>query len=195
MPLVTYGELCDFLGIEFGTDRKYLEPLLAKTTALFEKACGRSSAPFTLTGLTARTEILRADPWSTMLSLDYPIATITSIAVGRDVAAPDETLLPADATSVVWLAGGRDITRTDGGYWGRTSPVWVKVVYDTQAYAPEDAKLAIERSIARLYNERGKEGFSQVTRGSRSWSMADPVSEADDTWREAVQNHSRGWVR
>lgn len=197
MPsLVEYGELSTFLGVAEGTpDQELLEALLAQSIALFEKTCGRERAPFS-DSLTGRIEIILADPWSTRLDLDYPIASITSIVVGLDVSAPDETLVPGAATSVVWYAGRREIIRTDGGFWGHARPRWVKVVYSTQNDRPADAKLAVKRRVARLYNERGKEGFTSVTRGERSWSMAGQSADDEDSvWREAVRNHQRSWLR
>jgi hypothetical protein len=185
-----------YLGIDVGTDQEVLEPLLDEVTALFEKACGRESAPFGA-AQTGRTEIIQGDPWSKLIYLDYPIATITSIGVGLDVAVPDEVMVPASAASVVWIAGRNDILRSDGGYWARYSPTLVKVVYNTQAYTPLDAKIAVKKRVAAMYGGRGKEGFTQISRGSRSWSMAmgSDEDQADRTWGEAVRNNSRGWLR
>jgi hypothetical protein len=195
VALVNLPDLYDFLGLEYGTDIKFFEPTLAQVTTLFEKACGRERAPFG-GPFTNRAEIVRADPWSSLVYLDYPIDTITSIGVGLDVSAPDETLTPGSATSVVWVAGSREIMRTDGGYWGRSSPRWVKVVYNTLAHQPDDAKLAVMRRVARIYNERGKEGFSSILRGARQWTMSGREGGFQESeWNDAVRNHSGPWVR
>src|SRR5215210_3110820 len=127
--LVTYDEQAEFLGLKPGTDKQLLEDLLVETQAFFEKAVGRSSVPYGL-ALT-RTEIHEGGQWSSVLTLDYPIATVTSIGVGRDVAFPDETITPSNTSMVVWQAGNRDLIRVDGGYWRGWSPSWVKVVYNT----------------------------------------------------------------
>jgi len=195
VPLVLYEEACEFLDLEPGTDSVLLTGLIAEATSLFEKACGRDTAPFGAP-ITGRVEIKEADPGSRTLWLDYPIASITSIVSGQNVAAPDETITPADTTQVVWYAGNRSIIRTDGGMWRRWSPRWVKVVYNTLDDRPGDAKIAIKRRVAALYGQRGKEGFTSVTRGARSWTIGTSAqAEEDVIWRDAVQNHSRSWVR
>jgi hypothetical protein len=194
MPLVTYDEQADFLDIPAGTDKELIEDLLAQTTALFEKQVGRTSAPFG-PAQTGRIEIHQGDPGSAVLTLDYPIASITSIGVGRDVALPDETITPSDTSMVVWQVGQPEIARVDGGYWHRWYPTWVKVVYNTQEYYPADVKLAVKRMVATIYQHRGKEGYTALTRGSRSWSMGGGSGMSDVFWEGAVANHRKAWVR
>ena len=193
MPLVDYDEQVSFLDLPSGTDKELIEDLLVQTTALFEKECGRSSAPFS-GALTGRVEIQEALSGSGVLTLDYPIATVTSIASGVDVATPDELLSAPFTGSVIYQVGSRDLIRVDGGVWRRFSPRWVKVTYNTLADYPADAKLAVKRMVAQVYHGRGKEGFASVTRGSRSWSIADSASE-DRFWLGAVNNHRRAWLR
>jgi hypothetical protein len=155
---------------------------------------GRSNAPFG-TALTARTEVHQGDSGSAVLTLDYPIASITSIGIGRSVTVPDETIIPTDTNAVLWQPGTRDLIRVDGGYWrGWYHPTWVQVVYNTQDYQPDDVKLAIKQKVALIYQGRGKEGFSSVTRGSRSWTMADPASQGTE-WDRAINNYRSSWVR
>jgi hypothetical protein len=193
--LVSYEEACGFLGIPSGTDTVVVTELLVEAQSLFEKACGRDRAPFSAP-LTGRIEILEPDSGSRTLWLDYPIGTITSIALGQNVAAPDETLNPADTSQVVWYVGNRSLIRTDGGLWRRWAPRWAKVVYNTPDDRPGDARLAIKRRVSLLYGQRGKEGFTSVTRGARSWTIATSAqAEEDSVWRDAVQNHQRNWVR
>lgn len=193
MPLVTYDEQRLFLDLPAGTDQTVIQDLLTETITLFEKEVGRTTAPFSA-ALTARTEIHQPSEGSRILTLDYPIASVTSIALGRDVNAPDETILPGDATTVVWQAGDRDLIRVDGSYWRGWYPRWVKVVYNTQDDQPADAKLAVKRMVATVYQGRGKEGFTSFTHGSRSWTIAE-ATEQDMVWQKAVNAHRRGWFR
>jgi hypothetical protein len=193
VPLVEYDEQREFLGLKSGEDEEVIELLLEQITKLFEIQCGRDAAPFA-GALTNRTEIHEAFSGATRIWLDYPISTVTSIALGRDVNAPDETLSPTDATLVVWRVGGRDLIRTDGGVWRRNYPRWVKVVYNTLAYFPADVKPGIKRVVATVYQGRGKEGFTSVTRGSRSWTVAEQAALQDEFWQSALRNHGRGWV-
>lgn len=194
MPLVLYEEEREFLGLPSGTDVVLISSLLDEATLLFEKSCGRDKAPFA-SPITGRIEIHEPYAWSTRLWLDYPILTITSIVLGRDVANPDETLNPADPTKVVWRVGEQELVRTDGGVWKRYWPSWTKVVYNTQDDRPGDVKLAIKRMVAAAYQLRGKEGFSSITRGERSWTMAEMATESPDPfWQAAVNNHS-SWIR
>lgn len=193
MPLVTYDEAAEFLGVPSGTDKQLIEDLLAQTTALFENEVGRSNAPYGA-AQTGRTEIIEASPGSSIITLDYPIASITSIVSGRDVAFPDETITPSDTSTVIWQVGSRTLARVDGGYWNRWTPTWVKVVYNTQAYQPADVKLAIKQKVAEIYLHRDKLGFSSVTRGARSWSMAETAG-VSSAWDKTISAHRRGWVR
>src|SRR5215216_1663734 len=101
MTLVTYDEQIQFLGLAEGTDEDLIGSLLEETQALFERETGRSLAPFGV-AQTGRTEIHAVGGGSTVLTLDYPIASVTSIVSGRDVALPDETILPTDTTTVVY---------------------------------------------------------------------------------------------
>jgi hypothetical protein len=195
--LVTYDEQREFLDIPSGKDKQLIEDLIAETVTLFEKEVGRSAAPY-VGAQTGRVEIHQASAGSNTLTLDYPIATVTSIVVGRDVALPDETILPADPTTVVWRAGERELVRVDGGYWRRWSPAWVKVVYNTLADQPADVKLAVKRVTAAIYRQRGAEGLSTAARGSLSVSVTAGfamIADNDPIWNFAVRNHRRGWFR
>ena len=196
MPLVEYDEMYTFLDVPNGTNPELVEPLVDEVTALFEKECGRSAAPFG-PAQTGRIEIHQAGAGSTVLTLDYPIASITSIVSGRDVALPDETILPSDAATVVWQVGSRELYRVGGGYWQRWTPTWVKVVYNTQADQPGDVKLAIKRVVAGIYNQRGAEGLATVSRGSRSQSITagfTMFADTDPVWQAALASR-RAWFR
>ena len=194
-PLVEYEAQCEFMGIPVGTDMELILGLLSSTQALFEKGCGREGAPFG-PAIAARTEIRQGDPGASRFYLDYPIASVTSIAVGVNIAVPDETITPTDTTKVIWQVGDRYITRVDGSVWRRGSDRWVKVVYATQADQPEDVGLEIMKMVAKIYQHRGKEGFTSVTRGSRSWTKsAESAASQDRDWQTAIDSYSRSWVR
>ncbi len=193
MALVTYDDQAQYLGIPSGTDKQLLEDLLVQAQSLFENEVGRSNAPYGLPAGTVRTEVREGYPGSNILTLDYPIAAITSIGIGTDAAFPTETITPSDTSTVVWGVGTRNIYRVDGGYWQRWVPSWVKVVYTTAADAPADVKLAIQEKVAELYLHRDKIGFSSVTRGARSWTMAE-AGRNPSAWDTAVANHRRGWM-
>jgi hypothetical protein len=211
MPLVDYEEQRSLLKLDPGTDEAFIGDLLDEATALFEGQCGRTKCPFSK-AIPARVEILDARPGSNQLWLDYPIAVVSSIALGRNVEAPDETLAPANADQVVWRAGERILTRTDGGLWEANSPLlsfarggawpdpqcrargpsWVKVVYDTQADLPKDAKLAVMRAAAAVYNQRGLEGLTNKSAGDESQSVTATFAmfaDSDPAWKLAVENN------
>jgi hypothetical protein len=193
MPIVEVDEQLEFMGLPAGTDEDLLESLIASTQTLFENETGRELAPFGV-AQTDRIEIHEGDSYSSVLILDYPIASITSIVVGRDVANPYESLSPSDATLVVWEVGGRKLTRVDGGYWRTIYPSWVKVVYTTKADAPNDVKLAIKQKVAEIYLHKDKLGFAMVVQGSRTWVNAAGGSE-NPIWEAAVRAHRRGWFK
>jgi len=191
--LVTYDEAADYLGLLPGTDKQLITDLISQAQALFENQVGRVSAPFG-PALPGRIEIHQGDPGSALLQLDYPIDTITSIGIGIDVNSPDVAITPSDTSTVVWEQGGRSLVRTDGGYWNHWAPTWVRVVYDTMDDRPADVKAAILSRVDRIYSLRGKQGFSSITRGAKSWTMA-PADQEDPTWEAAVSAHGRAWFK
>ena len=194
MPLVTYDEQWAFLGLGSHEDKALIEDLLVQTTALFEKECGRGTAPFSA-AQTGRIEIHEGSTGSAVLTLDYPIAAVTSIVSGLDVLTPDETFSPPLASQVAWQVGSRDLVRVDGGVWRRWTPRWVKVVYNTQDDWPADVKLAVKRMVANVYMGRDKLGFTSITRWAKSWTMAQTQATEDVFWQGAVANHRRAWLR
>jgi hypothetical protein len=203
--LASVDDLALLLGLteaqaELGED--LLTQLLDGAEALFEAETGRGDVPFAAAA-TGRVEILEARR-SRRLWLDYPIATVTAIALGADVSTPSETLAPADATKVVWRAGERAIVRVDGGVWSTTcrpfeaAPSFVKVTYNTQADLPDDAKAAVLRLAAAMYGQRPSltQGIASETLDNYSvsfvnQSMFADAARTDPAWAIAVARHRR----
>lgn len=190
--LVTLTELKDYLGdAPASSDDALLTALLDNVEALYERATLRPVGYYTAAA-TNVTEVLDGTG-SSRLWLAYPIAAITSIALGYDAAAPDDTLDPADATVVSFGAGSRVLTRTDGGWFGTVGQRrYVTVVYDHQGNLPEDAKLPIMDVVASMYRNRGSEGMKSETLGdfysyTRDDSTAASVVANNMLWQLSVE--------
>lgn len=174
-----------------------LTALVDGAEGLFEADTGRAAIPFRA-AQSGRVEI-RDGSRSRKLWLDYPVATVTAIAIGVDVGDPAETLAPADARKVVWRVGARLLTRTDGGSWGGGCwPAYVKVTYDAQADLPEDAKAAVLRLAAAMWGQRATltAGIASETLDNYSvtyttQSAFADVARQDPAWAIAVARHRR----
>lgn len=162
--LATLTEVKRYLGVksssaqdfpDVSTFETYLQELMDNVEALLEAECGVtfasaasiSNEPHDGTG----TEVLYAN---------YPVGTLTSVKIGIDATAPDETLttIPDDIDS-----NGRQVLRR-GGVWpaGRKN---VYLTYTSADYKPEVAKQALYEGVAFLYRRRGKEHVSSTTLG------------------------------
>lgn len=192
-----------------------LELLLEGAEGLFEAETDRSDTPFR-TAQTARVEIQEAVT-GPKLWLDYPIAAVTAIALGVDVANPSETLDATVATQVVWRVGQRILTRTDGGLWSASGggavlswarggplvpddveprPSFVQVTYNAQAELPADATFAVLRLATQLYRQQGTEGIAseQLDKYAVTYTSAATFADAarkDPAWAVAVAKHRR----
>jgi hypothetical protein len=186
--LVTLPELKTYLGDAptTGEDDELLDQLITNVEALFESATLRATGCYTAAAV-GRTEVLDGTG-SSRLYLTYPIAVLTSIKLGYNSAAPDETLAVANKSVVVYGVGSRIITRTDGGRFGTVrQPRYVQVVYDHQGNLPEDARLAIKSVCATAYRRRGSEDVKSETAGSfYSHTMLDDIAASDPFWKMAV---------
>ena len=187
--LVTAAEFADYLGLPVLDATAAL--LLDQVEAVFEAECGRSDRPFAAAATAERTE--RHDGTGTSrLYVDYPIATLTSVKLGVEVANPTETLDVADQTKLLWQSGERLLERIDGGVFGqrRTWSKYVTVVYTPAADLPVDVKPAIMYEAAVLYRKRGSEDASTEAEGGfRSDLVGTFRSEG---WQQAVQRHGVG---
>lgn len=184
--LVTLSELKSFLGDAPATDDALLQQLLDDVEALFEAVTLRPAGSYTPAAL-ARTEVLDGTG-SVRLYLAHPIAALTSITLGYDPAAPDETLAVANKLVVVYGVGSRVITRTDGGRFGTVrQPRYVQVVYDHQDDLPANAQLAIKSVCAAAYRRRGsEESQSESVGGFYDRTMLENVTASDPFWSDAV---------
>lgn len=187
MPvLVSAEEMQDFLGGVDASGQVVLTPILESVEAAFVAACGRQGAPFAA-AITGRVERHRGTGTS-ILHLDYPIATVTTVTLGYDVSEPDETLDPSDTDVLVWEAGKHVLQRVDGGRFGRFGePGYVHVTYDTAADLPADAKEAIKRRTAEIFRRRGSEG--SATESASGFNSSYGTDEL--LWAEAVAAHYR----
>lgn len=205
-PLVTLTDLKAYLGSTPTTDDALLSRLLAQALALLNKDCDRTRAPFS-DAITARVERQEARG-GTRLRLDYPIAGVASILIGRNFSAPDATLDPTDPDQVMFEVGGRELIRTDGEYWNgamagllswqrggslnggevEPTPTFIQVTYTTQPDLPPDAALAVQSVVAQIYRRRGSEQVKSESLGQYSYQLAD-VAAGDALWQQAVANH------
>lgn len=92
-----------------------------------------------------------------------PIATMTSVKIGEDETAPDDTL-DSFPDELDFEVGKRFVLRRGGDVWprGRRN---LYVTYVSQSYAPLVAKQAFYEGVAFLYRRRGKEHVSSATVG------------------------------
>lgn len=185
--LVTILELKDYLAVTGTGEDGVLQPILDDVEARFLLETRRASAPFAA-AQTGRVEVLSGTGCS-RLHLDYPIADVTTIKLGFDSTAPDETLDPDDKTKVIWAIGGTVIERIDGGQFGSFGwPLYCQITYNTQADKPRDAARVVMQAAATIYRQRGSEDAASETIGGQTVTLTDPYGEQ---WRGAVANHTR----
>ena len=195
MPaLVTLAEIKSYLGdAPASADDALLTQLIDDVEALFASETGRTLDSFV--DAATRVEVLDGTG-SADLYLDYPIATsgLTSITLGTNAAAPDETLTVADLAVLVYAAGSRRIARVDGGVFGRSGQR--RSVTVTYAHADDlaaDARLAIKSVAAMAYRRRGSEAEKSETLGGfYSHTLANSAAADDPFWRAAVMSNARG---
>jgi hypothetical protein len=213
--LASVDELALLLGLsesQAETDEDLLELILDGAVALFQSETDRSDTPFQESE-EDREEIFDARNTARVM-LDYPIASVSAIALGVNVASPSETLDPDDAAQVVYRIGKRDLVRTDGGLWSAGSgvlswarggalvpdvdggPSFVKVTYTTQDDLPADAKAAVLRLAAQLYQQKDRGGVDSETLDNytvmyTNMSTFADASRKDPAWAVAVQKHRR----
>lgn len=180
--LVTLAELKTFLGVTASTDDALLQSILDVVEQQFLAECNRRERPFVASAANNRAEV-RDGNGSHVLTLDYAISDVDSIKLGFDSSDPDEELDPDDVEEVVWVAGKRTITRTDGGSWGWVdAPRYIHVQYDTQADAPDVPKTALKRMCGLIYRQLGSEGSSRESLANYTRDLA----RDDSIWMAAV---------
>jgi len=188
--LLQLEEVQAYVGVEDDSDDALLLKLIDQALAAFYGAIGRTERPYNASEQLARQEI-RDGTGSRQIWLDYPVKALTQlVTLGRDPAAWDQTLDPADVRVLNYKVGSRRLVRVDGGIFGcLDSPNYVRVTYDAQPDpVPEDVKLAFFRYIGALYRESGRAEASS----ERVLDDAAPlpfVADRDPTWQAAVANY------
>lgn len=211
-PLVSLADLWQHLQLAEGTDAPLFQKLIAGYTAEINRACDRSAAPFS-DALTGRVEVLEGVQ-GYRLSLDYPIASVAAIKLGRNFAQPDATLDPTDANQVMFEVGGRTLVRSDGNYWDssigdvlswarggpltpeagrRGPPTRVQITYTTQDFRPAEVQKAVIMAVAAAYTQQGSDGVKSESLGNYSYTLASlsDGSPLGTTWQTAVDLHRR----
>jgi hypothetical protein len=186
--LLSVANAKTFLGLTVTTYDTLLTQLVDELEGLFESDCGRKDLPF---AAAAEQEEVRDGTGTCELFVDYPIEELTSIKLGLDPDDPDEELDVSDPTVLVYGAGKRRITRTDGGIFGYAQqPRYVHLVYDAQDDLPPSATLAIKRGIAMVFRQRGSEDALREALADYSHDLA--RIQTEDFWLRAVAAEHRG---
>lgn len=191
--LLTLDEVQQFLELPDETDQDTLQLITHACVTFFERLCDRAKFPFS-DEQSGRQDVLDGTG-SSILTLPYPVKTLTSVKLGLNAAAPEQQLVVNNPSALVWSEGSRTLERTDGGTFGvLDKPRFVHVTYDTADDRPEDAKLANLRVIAQVYRARGSEDASAENTSGYSRTMAN-LAATDPLWVEAVKRHARGVFR
>lgn len=209
--LVTLTDAKAHLRVTATADDALIQSIIDPIESLFVMQCGRTDRPFA-TAATGRIEV-RSGTGHPLLTLDYPIANITSIKIGRDFTAPDETLDATNVDVVAFATGSRALWRSDGGVWRARSgspsgsvssqnfgsgaanwqwsspePRIVQVTYDHDADLPDFPKLAIKRAVAAVYRQIGSEDAKSETMPDGYSRVVADVATSDPLWAMAVQS-------
>lgn len=205
--LVTLDAFKLELGVTVDTEDTRLGNRLDMVEAALEAACGRRELPFQA-AQTARVEV-HDGTGTVRLFLDYPIAAITTVLLGRDTSNPAETLDATDVDVLVFAVGGREITRTGvatfsrltgrrrlfgqggGATWGGyRDPRYVHVTYNTQADVPEVGGAAVMQVALALERQRGVEGSRQIRVLDSSTQLKQAIADTPE-WELAVLELAR----
>src|SRR5688500_11641290 len=113
--LLTAAEVATELGITSPTQAQLavLDAKITEVEALFLAECGRSDIPFQAAE-PGRVE-LHNGTGTHRLELDYKVSDVTSVTLGADLTALDETLDVDDTNVLIWTVGKHVMVRTDGG--------------------------------------------------------------------------------
>lgn len=190
--LVTLAEQKTFLGIAVTTFDTVVQSILDHVEDLLVTQCGRRHRPFSA-AQTARAEV-RDGTGTDRIVLDYVVAALTSVKIGRDSSAPNETLDITDVDVLAYAVGKRTLVRVDGGsFGGRGEPRVVHVTYNAAADLPDFCKLAVKRATALIYRQLGSEDAASESIAGYSRTMAkfgrDFVDD-DPIWKMAVDSAS-----
>lgn len=185
--LVSVSELVAYL--DGGIPPAVAETLLDAAEAQFEHECGRVQRPFQA-AQAARVEVHDGiglpDLW-----LDYPVATLTSVKIGTDPNAPDETLDVSDVDVIkVDARSPNRLVRTDGGTFGALGDrLVVQVTYNAAENLPTDARAAVLLMAVALYASKGNEGLKSERLGGYGVEYGLIDGAQLPAWRAAVEAH------
>ena len=185
---VSRQEVQDFLRVTDQGERQVLEILITDLEALFNKLVGRSAAPFAA-ALTARTEIHDGTGKSPVW-VDYPVATVTTVVLGRDVASPAETIDPTDVDKLIWQVGSRRLRRPFGSLGVSGAPGFVHVTYDTQDDRPADVDLAIKDVATTVWRQRGSEAMRSKRFATEGATFRKAIKD-NPLWNAALAANKR----
>ncbi len=191
--LVSEAEVIEYLGLSDAESSPMLDQLRLATIGLFERLCDRAGAPFS-DAIAARVET-QDGTGAPELWLDYPVASLASIKIGRNPAAPDESLAIASLDVLSYAVGERCLVRVDGGTFGELdAPRVVQITYTTADDLPADAQMAVLRVLAQAYRQRGAEDAASENVSGYARTMANLAAQ-DELWLAAVRLHKRGVFR
>ncbi len=193
MPdLVSYAELKAYLQLPSDANQTAITELLEDVEASLEAECDRAALPFqgAQSGVAERHD----GTGTIRVRTHFPIATLTSITLGRDPSSPVETLTVTDVDVVSFstgLEGAGLITRTDGGKFGaHRSPRYVLITYDAAAFLPKLAVIAVKRVVAGYVRQFGAEGFRSFKLLDAGGSL-ERLMESTPEWGRAVERYRR----
>lgn len=190
--LVDVAAIKRHLNVTTTTDDTLLDEWAERATALLEADCAREDVPFAA-AQTGRVEV-HDGTGTGSLWLDYPIAAVTQVALGRDPGDPDDLLDATDPDEVTFVVGRRRLRRPVGTFGARGSPDYVRVTYTTQADQPRQAAAAVLDVVASIYRQRGTEGSARVRLPDVDFVLRRAV-ESSDLWQRAVASLRRPVVR
>lgn len=170
--LVSVAEVKAWLGITDSSQDTFLTELADRVEAILEQVKRRTFAP---SGSVSLTVDGTGQPW---VWVERSISTLTTVKIGIDAAAPDETLT---AGARVVIAQGRRIYRQDGGIFPR-GVANVQVNGTAGAQLDPDAKQAVLEGVAMVYRMRGSEDAASESIGAFGHGLRQRFEELP-SWR------------
>lgn len=167
-----------FLGVTGNANDAVLDLLSESLEGLLERETGRVFGP----GL-ALVETQNGGG-RTYLYVDRPVATLTSVKIGQDPAAPDESVPVGVAGVLVDPKGPRKLVRVDGGRFP-PGTANVQVTYTSADLLPADCKLALLEAIALVWRRRGSEDAAVETTGTFSHELVQELTKLP-TWARII---------
>lgn len=208
--LIAQPEVEAFLRETDGAESGVVERLIDGVASIFEREVGRAGIPFAEAEAT-RVEVHKGTG-RPILYVDYPIASVASITLGRDTANPLASLDPTEVDEVVFEVGKRKLERTGGldpidfrvrraDFGPRGSPAYVHVTYATLddsikatvadlRQAADAAGLAVKRAVGFFLRTRGSEGLKSKRLQDASATFLGAFQDMPE-WQLAVALNQR----